>query len=73
MSKMTDEEAVNNCNYINIRGITHEPFPLKLLSIIEPSEEDELYKIIFWVPHSRAFKIHEEVLFVEKVLPLYFN
>lgn len=72
LSKMTDEEAARKCSYANMRGRTQEPFPLKLHSIIERSDEEEFSTIISWAPHGRAFKIHNEVLFVEKVLPLYF-
>ena len=72
LSKMTDEEAARNCSYANMRGRTQEPFPVKLHSIIERSEQGEFSTIISWAPHGRAFKIHNEVLFVEKVLPLYF-
>jgi len=72
LSKMTDEEAARNCKYANMRGRSQEPFPVKLHSIIERSEQGEFSTIISWAPHGRAFKIHNEVLFVEKVLPLYF-
>ena len=55
-----------------MRGRTQEPFPVKLHFIIERGEEDGYSSIISWSPHGRSFKIHNDVLFVEKVLPLYF-
>lgn len=72
LSKMTDEEAAEKCNHSNMRGRTQEPFPVKLHSIIERSKIDGHSNIISWEPHGRSFRIHNEVLFVEKVLPLYF-
>ena len=72
LSKLTDEEVAKKCNYESMRGRTQEPFPVKLHLIIEQSEDDGYSSIISWSSHGRSFKIHNEVLFVEKVLPLYF-
>lgn len=72
LSNLADEEAAKNCNHKSMRGRTQELFPVKLHLIIERSEEDDYSSIISWSPHGRSFKIHNEVLFVQKVLPKYF-
>ena len=71
-SLMSDEDAVAGISYENLRGRTKEVFPVKLHKIMEYSERYGFSSIISWMPHGRSFKIHDEDLFVEKVMSHFF-
>jgi hypothetical protein len=74
-SRFTDEEVRSllevDANGTS-RGRPEEPFPLKLHKIIELSEVEGYSSIISWLPHGRAFRIHNQNRFVELILPKYF-
>jgi len=57
-----DEEVV-------IKSNRNEIFPVKLHRIIETNE---FASLISWQEHGRAFKIHDEKLFLEKIIFRYF-
>jgi len=72
-SMMTDQDVLKcNLQHKSKIGVPKDPFPVKLYSILEFSERDGYSSIISWLPHGRAFKVHEEKLFVEKVIPRFF-
>lgn len=71
-SLITDEAAVADIEYDNLRGRTKEAFPVKLHKVIEYSERYGFSSIISWMPHGRSFKIHNEDQFVEKVMSHFF-
>ena len=48
------------------------PFPEKLHHIIEKAVSEEYDHIISWQKHGRAFKIHNEELFLSKIIFKYF-
>jgi hypothetical protein len=48
-------------------------FPLKLHMLLLSAEIEGFNHIISWQEHGRAFKIHKDKEFVERVLPLYFS
>lgn len=50
-----------------------ENFPVKLFQILERSDIGEYSSIISWLPHGRAFKIHDEDLFQERIMKKYFQ
>jgi len=72
LSMMTDEEAVADIKYTNMRGRSQVPFPVRLHLILERSEIDGYSSIISWMPHGRAFKIHNYALFLDIVMPRFF-
>lgn len=47
-------------------------FPSKLHEILERSDIDGYSSIISWAKHGRSFKIHNQPLFVKRVLSFYF-
>lgn len=51
---------------------TLETFPIKLHTILERNEMDGYSDIISWLPHGRAFRIHDSNAFVAKVNSKYF-
>ena len=55
------------------KGRCQEVFPKILFRLLETSDTREYSYIISWLPHGRAFKIHDEALFEEHVLKEYFN
>lgn len=72
-SQFTDEEALKKVNKnININKSSQETFPTKLHKIISRCEIDEYSDVISWLPHGRAFRIHDTKAFVTKVMPKYF-
>lgn len=48
-------------------------FPLKLQRILDKLEAEGNTNILSWLPHGRAFIVHETDRFVREVLPQYFN
>merc|ERR1711862_280043 len=72
LSYMKDEEALASNVYSNMRGRSQEAFPVRLHLILERCERDGYSSIISWMPHGRAFKVHNEALFVENVMPKFF-
>lgn len=72
-SQFTDEEAVKQVNQnLNINKSSLETFPTKLHKIIERGDMDGYSDVISWLPHGRAFRIHDTKAFVAKVMPKYF-
>jgi len=48
-------------------------FPLKLQRILDRLEADGNTDIISWLPHGRAFLVHDSTRFVNELMPVYFN
>jgi HSF-type DNA-binding/Conserved hypothetical protein (Lin0512_fam) len=59
----------------NFRGKTclQASFPLKLQRVLDKLEAEENTEVLSWLPHGRAFIVHEADRFVNEVLPVYFN
>jgi len=60
-------------NYKNMRGRCQETFPSKLFKILQNSDIGGYSSIISWLPHGRAFKIHNCKLFEQKIMRKYFH
>lgn len=69
-SKMPDEEIAKTVK--SKSGISRETFVTKLHSILERSEIDGYSSIISWAPHGRAFRIHDQELFLKQIIPRFF-
>jgi len=69
-SNVTDEAA--HTMFPNEKEKSKVTFPMKLHTIVERSEIDGYSSIISWQPHGRAFKIHDQKLFLEKVISRFF-
>jgi hypothetical protein len=54
----------------NPRQVT---FPVKLQRILDELERDGETDILSWLPHGRAFQVHDIDRFVNEILPLHFN
>ena len=57
-------------------GGVHEPFPQKLHRMFTDLEEEQpeaLSSVIGFLPHGRAFMIHNPQKFVEEIMPKYFR
>ena len=72
LSMLSEQDVLNNLNYTSMIGRPKDPFPVKLHSLLECSESGGYASIISWLPHGRAFKIHDEKLFIEKIIPHFF-
>jgi hypothetical protein len=48
-------------------------FPLKLQRILDKLEAEGKTEIISWLPHGRAFLVHDSDRLVSELLPVYFN
>jgi hypothetical protein len=48
-------------------------FPWKLHDMLEEVEGNFFQDIVSWEPDGMAFKVHDFRMFVEKVMPMYFN
>lgn len=45
----------------------------KLHEMLEDAEKDGNQRIVSWMPHGRAFRVHQEDEFVEQIMPKYFK
>ena len=84
VSLMTDEQVIaltfKTMDIKNMRGRGQESSAVKLHSIIEWCSDKSNYKnedcdyssIVCWMPHGRAFKIHDSKLFTSKAIPRFF-
>jgi hypothetical protein len=45
-------------------------FPEKLHYVLSEMEKDGLQHIASWQPHGRCFIVHDQELFIAKILPL---
>ena len=68
-SLQQEPESQEPENHAKDRGKEHS-FPTKLFQILEDPENQEY---ISWLPHGKAWKIHKQHEFEEKVIPLYFR
>jgi HSF-type DNA-binding len=48
-------------------------FPLKLQRILDKLETENSVDIISWLPHGRAFRLHDVSRFVTELMPQFFN
>eukprot|EP00984_Skeletonema_dohrnii_P000878 scaffold272_cov117-Skeletonema_dohrnii-CCMP3373.AAC.3 len=49
-------------------------FPIKVYAMLELADNIfEFAQAVMWLPHGRAFKIHDKVKFMNKVVPVFFN
>ena len=48
-------------------------FPWKLHSLLDHAEEEGKQSIVSWLPHGRAFRIHDRKSFSEELMPTYFS
>ena len=70
LSDMTEEQVC--LRFKSMVGRSQESFPVKLYKIIDRIERDGLSSIISWLPHGRAFRIHDTGRFVKEVMTCYF-
>jgi len=72
-SRISDSEALSKLKSTSLRGKNQESFPMKLHKILKYSETNPYYaSIISWLPHGRAFIIHDTTRFVSEIMPRYF-
>jgi hypothetical protein len=55
------------------RGGVTTAFPQRLHELLDQIEADGFAHIISWQPHGRCFVVHEPKVFVDSVMPTYFN
>lgn len=48
-------------------------FPLRLQRMLDKLEAGGNGEIVSWLPHGRAFMVHDADSFVEELMPVYFN
>jgi hypothetical protein len=48
-------------------------YVLRIHEMLEDAEKEGNQRIVSWQPHGRAFKVHNESEFVEKIMPRYFR
>jgi hypothetical protein len=56
----------------NLRN-SQTPFPLKLHEMLHRIHLDGLDHIVGWLPHGRAFRIHDQDEFATRILPHYWS
>ncbi|KAK1733132.1 heat shock factor family protein [Skeletonema marinoi] len=53
---------------------TKSEFPIKVYAMLELADNIfEFAQAVTWLPHGRAFKIHDKVKFMNHVVPVFFN
>lgn len=55
------------------KGGVETPFPWKLHTLLQETEQRGEGHIVSWLPHGRAFKIHQVKEFTAGILPRYFG
>jgi hypothetical protein len=55
------------------RGGVYDPFPMKVHRMLHQSRLEGQETIVSWLPHGRAFKIHQPKVFAEVIMPRFFN
>lgn len=66
----------NNNNQGDVSATTSASlvsFPLKLQRILDKLESEGNCSVVSWLPHGRAFMVHNPDRFVHELMPLYFN
>jgi hypothetical protein len=57
----------------SVRGGVAETFQEKLQRMLKDTEEEGLTNIVSFLPHGRAFRVHDVDRFVKEIMPRYFN
>jgi HSF-type DNA-binding len=58
----------------NTAGGVVTPFPSRLYQMLEVCEQDpEMGKVVGWLPHGRAFRVHNTADFTRDILPKFFK
>ena len=52
---------------------TRYEFPRMLYDMLEAVTKDKQEHIVSWMPHGRAFKVHNPQAFEEQIMPMYFT
>ena len=47
-----------------------QPFPGKLMQVLD---RDDIGDVIAWLPHGRAFQVHQHKVFTDNILPRFFK
>jgi hypothetical protein len=63
-------EEKDSPNTSSITSRTSSNFPEILHYVLSDMEKDGLQHVASWQPHGRSFVVHDQKLFVEKILPL---
>ena len=48
-------------------------FPWKLHEMLELADQEGFESIVSWLPNGRSFKVHNPIVFVEKIMPNFFQ
>mmetsp|Transcript_18085 Transcript_18085/g.43770 ORF Transcript_18085/g.43770 Transcript_18085/m.43770 type:complete len:368 (-) Transcript_18085:131-1234(-) len=54
----------------NLRSV---PFPWRLHEMLDAAEVEGFESIVSWLPNGRSFRVHDPVVFVDKVMKKFFN
>ena len=54
-------------------GAADAPFPHKMYELLNYTERIGLSHVVSWLPHGRAFKIHDSVQFMNEISGLFFR
>ena len=53
---------------------TKSEFPIKVYAMLELADFIfEFSQAVTWLPHGRAFRIHDKIKFMRELVPLFFN
>lgn len=66
------ETSASRGNYKSSSSQQHS-FPLRLQRMLDKLEADGSRDVISWLPHGRAFVVHDADRFVTELMPVYFN
>ena len=67
------QPALSSKNGDIARGGVAVPFPWRLHEMLEDSHREGNDWIVSWAPHGRSFTVQKPKIFVEKIMPTYFN
>lgn len=65
--------APHYTDVISPYATTNPAFPIKLHHCLAETKKEGLEHIVSWMPHGRAFKVHDKDAFVKSILPCFFS
>lgn len=67
-----NSQAEDDSDESRVGGVV-SPFPVVLHRLLEASQVSGFGDIVSWLPHGRAFLVHDQERFVNEVMPQYFR
>jgi hypothetical protein len=68
-----DDDCLNTMRFSKTSCNMNVRFPWKVHAMLTVAEEDDLERIVSWLPNGRSFKVHNQERIVKEILPRFFK